>query len=137
MKNYEDILPLPHHRSAKRAHMTRLDRAAQFAPFAALSGFEGEIAEARRLMDTEAELTEWAAEQVDTGLRLVRRELERHPTVTVTWFEPDRRKSGGVYRTVTAAVKKILEPERLLLLEDDRRIPVERIVQITVRKNGV
>lgn len=133
MKNYEDMLSLPHHRSAKRSHMTRLDRAAQFAPFAALSGFDGEIAEAGRLTDAEAELSDWAAEQVDTALQTVRRELARQPEITVTWFIPDGRKSGGAYRTVTAGVKKILEAEKILLLEDDTRIPVGRIAQITVR----
>lgn len=133
MKNYEDILPLPHYRSAKRSHMTRLDRAAQFAPFAALSGFEGEITEAGRLTDTEAELTEWAAEQVDAQLQALRRELRQQPEVTVTWFVPDERKSGGAYRTVTARIRKILEPERLLILDGGIRVPVERIVRITMR----
>lgn len=130
---YEDILPLPHHRSAKRAHMTQLDRAAQFAPFAALSGYEGEIAEAGRLTTAEVELTEWAAEQVDAQLRKIRRELERQPEVTLTYFVPDQRKSGGAYCTVTARVRKILEPEGVLLLEGDTRVPLNRIVAATVR----
>ena len=113
--------------------MTRLDRAAQFAPFAALSGFEGEIVEAGRLTDTEIMLTEWAAEQVDEALRTVRRELGQRPTVEVTWFQPDERKAGGAYRTVTAGVRKILEPEGILLLDEDIRVPVKRIVALTVR----
>lgn len=130
---YEDILPLPHHRSAKRAHMTQLDRAAQFAPFAALSGYEGEIAEAGRLTTAEVELTEWAAEQVDAQLRKIRRELKRQPEVTLTYFVPDPRKSGGAYCTVTARARKILEPEGVLLLEGDTRVPLNRIVAATVR----
>ena len=133
MKGYEDILPLPHHRSVKRSHMTQLDRAAQFAPFAALSGFDGEIAEARRLTDSEAELTEWAAEQLDGQLQAVRRELGRQPEVTVTWFVPDGRKSGGTDRTVTARVRKILEPEGILLLEGDTRVPINQVVHVKLR----
>ena len=133
MSSYEDIIGLPHYQSAKRPHMTRLDRAAQFAPFAALSGFEGEIVEAGRLTDTEIMLTEWAAEQVDEALRTVRRELRQRPMVEVTWFQPDERKAGGAYRTVTAGVRKILEPEGILLLDEDIRVPVKRIVALTVR----
>lgn len=133
MRGYEDILPLPHHRSNKRAHMTQQDRAAQFAPFAALSGFEGEIIESARLTDAEAELTEWAAEQVDAGLRKLQRELDRRPEVKLTYFVPDGRKSGGAYRSVTARVQKILELERMLVLEDDTRIPIDRIVSVMVR----
>jgi hypothetical protein len=113
--------------------MSQQDRAAQFAPFAALSGFEGEIVETARMTDTEVELTEWAAEQVDAGLRKLQRELNRQPEVTLTYFDPDGRKSGGAYRSITARVRKILELERMLLLEDDTRIPMDRIVNVTVR----
>lgn len=133
MSGYEDILTMPHHRSTKRAHMTQQDRAAQFAPFAALSGFEGEIDEAGRLTEMEAELSEWAQEQVNEGLQIVQRELGRRPEVTLTYFVPDSRKSGGAYRSVTARVRKILETERILLLEGDVRVPIEQIVNIAVR----
>lgn len=133
MKPYEDILTLPHHRSAKRAHMTQRDRAAQFAPFAALNGYEGEIAEAGRLTDVQIDMTEWAVEQVDEGLQKIRRELKRQPQITLTYFVPDPRKSGGTYRTVTARVRKILEPERMLLLGDDTRIPFGQIISLQVR----
>ena len=133
MNCYDDMLELPHHQSAKRPHMTRLDRAAQFAPFAALSGFEGEIAEAGRLTDVEAELSEWAQEQVDKALRRVRREIGRRPVATVTWFRPDERKTGGSYQTVTARVWKLREQEGILVLEGNVRIPMEQIVQLLVR----
>ena len=133
MKEYEDILNLPHHRSAKRPHMTQQDRAAQFAPFAALSGYDGEVAEVGRRTEEEPDLTEWAAEQVDAGLQTLRRELGRQPEVTVTWFVPDQRKSGGAYRTATARVRKILELERILLLDDQTRVPMDRILGIVVR----
>lgn len=133
MNPYEDILLMPHHRSAKRPHMTQLDRAAQFAPFAALNGYAAEITEAGRLTVSEAELMEGAAEQIDQALRQVRRELPRQPEVTVTWFVPDGRKSGGAYRTVTARVRKLLEQERVLLLSDDTTVPFAHILYMLVR----
>ena len=132
MSRYEDILQLPHHRSKKRAHMTRQDRAAQFAPFAALSGFEGEIAESARLTDSQAQLTEWAEAQVDEQLRKLQQEFSRKPEITLTYFVPDERKAGGAYHSVTARARKILEQERIRLLEDDIRVPIDRIVSLTV-----
>lgn len=133
MNGYEDILPLPHHRSVKRSHMAQLDRAAQFAPFAALSGYEGEIAEAGRLTDAQAELTEWAVEQVDEGLQVVRQKIHRQPEITLTYFVPDRNKSGGAYRTVTARVRKMLEVEQALILSDETLVPFGQILSLTVR----
>lgn len=133
MTAYDDILALPHHRSAKRPHMPQLDRAAQFAPFAALSGYDGEIAEAGRLTESQTELTEWAVEQVDEGLQQIRRTLDRHPRVIMTYFIPDQRKSGGAYRTITTRVRKILEPEQALLLEGNILVPFRQIIALTVQ----
>ena len=133
MSSYEDMLHLPHHRSAKRAHMTQQDRAAQFAPFAALSGHEGQIAEAGRLTDEPVELTPWAVEQVDEGLRRIRQELDRCPEVTLTYFVPDGRKSGGAYRTVTARVRKLLELEQTLVLSDGTQVPFGQILSLSIR----
>lgn len=130
---YEDMIALPHHRSATRAQMTRLDRAAQFAPFAALNGYEDEIAETGRLTETAAELMEGWAEQIDRGLRLIRSRLCRQPEITVTYFVPDARKSGGAYRTVTDRVRKIKEQEQQLLLWDDTVIPFHAILRLEVR----
>ena len=79
------------------------------------------------------ELTEWAMEQVDEGLQQIRRELDRHPEVSLTYFVPDRRKAGGAYRTITARVRKILELERCLLLSDQTQIPFGQILSLAVR----
>ena len=133
MNGYEDIMTLPHYQSTKRPHMTQLDRAAQFAPFAALSGYEGEIAEAGRLTDAQAELTEWAVEQVDEGLQAIRQKLASQPEVRLTYFVPDKRKSGGAYRTMTARVRKILELEQALLLGDDIIVPFGQILSLMIR----
>ena len=133
MDAYEDIITLPHYRSPKRTGMPQQDRAAQFAPFSALSEYEAEIAEAGRLTDTAAELMEGSAEPIDEGLRRIRRELDRLPAVDVTYFLPDQRKSGGEYRTVYGRVSKIVEQERCLVLMDGTRIPFDRIYQLQVK----
>lgn len=133
MKTYEDMLSMPRHRSSRRAHMTQLDRAAQFAPFAALNGYDDQIMEAGRLTDGEREALEGRAEQIDEALRRVRRELALQPAVTVTYFVPDPRKSGGAYRTVTGRVRKLMEHEGILLLTDDTKIPIDRIWEMTAR----
>lgn len=133
MNPYEDMMELPHHRSATRPQMTRLDRAAQFAAFAALNGYEAEIAEAGRLTDSAAELMEGWAEEIDEGLRTIRRELDRQPEIVVTYFLPDERKRGGAYRTVTGRVRKFQEQERCLLLANGTVIPIDRIYELYVR----
>lgn len=134
MKNpYEDMLALPHHRSATRQRMPRLDRAAQFAPFAALNGYEAAIEETARLTDTAVELMEGRIEGIDESLRAIRRQLDQQPNIEVTYFCPDERKSGGAYRTVTGRVRKLLEQERLLLLTDETRIPCDKIIQLLLR----
>lgn len=130
---YADMITMPHYRSATRAGMARLDRAAQFAPFAALSGYEDEIAETGRLTDTAAELMEGQAEQIDRGLRYIQDRLCLQPEITVTYFVPDERKSGGAYHTVTGRVRKMKEQERQLLLCDDTVIPFHAILQLEVK----
>ena len=133
MNPYEDILTLPHHRSSGRAHMTQLDRAAQFAPFAALSGYGDAIEEAGRLTDAQVELMEGQIEAVDGALRTIKQRLKDRPIIQVTYFCPDERKHGGAYRSVTGRVRTLLEQERVLLLTDDTVIPFHQIVELTVR----
>lgn len=131
--SYEDMLTLPHHRSPTRRRMAQLDRAAQFAPFAALNGYEEAIEETGRLTTPEAELMEGMIERVDEGLRTISRKIEERPQIEVTYFCPDQRKSGGAYRTVTGRVRKLLEQERSLLLTDDTLISIDKIRTLQVR----
>jgi hypothetical protein len=133
MEQYEDIICLPHHQSEKRARMPREDRAAQFAPFAALNGYEAAIAETGRLTDIATEPMEGRAEAVDEGLRQIRQWQKEQPEVTVTFFEPDKRKAGGVYRTVTGRIRKFLEYERQLLLHDSTIVPFDCVYELTIR----
>jgi len=121
-RRYDDIIGLPHHVSAVHPQMSLYDRAAQFAPFKALTGYEDEAAEAARLTDARVELDSTRIEQLDARLRLLAERLADAPTVSITLFRPDERKDGGRYETVTAAVKRIDTIRRTLVLRDGREI---------------
>ena len=134
---YEDIIDLPHHVSQRRTPMSRLDRAAQFSPFAALTGFDGAIAETGRLTDREAELTEGSLAFLDEKLRLVQAAIHTRPEVSVTFFLPDARKDGGSYETHTGRVKKVDTYERTLVFTDGQIIPLERIYGLELMEPGI
>ncbi len=127
---YDDIISLPHHVSPVHPPMSLHDRAAQFSPFAALSGFEGEIKETARLTDGKRELDEGEEDRLDKRLRQIRQHLLKRPGVTLTWFKPDERKAGGAYETVVGNVKKLDTVQGILTLEDGRQIPLRQIVWI-------
>ena len=129
---YADILRLPHHRAAGRAHMSLHDRAAQFAPFAALTGFDGVIAETGRQTERRVELSESEKALLDRKLARIIESLQQgqHPTVTVEYFKADGRKDGGAYLTVKSRAKRLNEYERFLLLEDGTEIPFDDIYKI-------
>lgn len=124
---YDDIINLPHHVSTKHPHMAPSDRAAQFSPFAALTGHDEAIKETARLTDERMELDENRKELLDARLQLLREHLGEKPTVTFTFFEPDERKSGGAYVTVTGSVKKIEEYENKIILEEGVVILIDEI----------
>ena len=127
---YDDIINLPHHVSQKHAPMARADRAAQFSPFAALTGLDAALRETARLTDQRITLDEYEQAALDETLQSVRDALAKkeHPTVEVCYFVPDDRKAGGVYRTVTGAVKKMAEFEGLLILQDGTEVPMGEII---------
>lgn len=127
---YDDIIDLPHHVSAKRAKMSLVDRGAQFSPFAALTGFDAAIQETGRLTDARVELTESAKAALNEKIRHLADTANRQPRVTVTYFLPDQRKSGGEYITVTGQVKKVDPYIGAVILTDGRRIPFADITQI-------
>ena len=121
---YDDIIHLPHPTSPKHPRMLMADRAAQFSPFAALSGHGDAIAETARLTDRRVELEEDDRVELDRRLSLLLEHIRERPEVTVTWFQPDERKEGGMYRTTTGRLKKHRERERTLVLEDGTEIPM-------------
>lgn len=130
---YDDIINLPHHVSSKRPQMSMQDRAAQFSPFAALTGYDGEIKEAARLTDSKIELDEYEKQEVDEMLQLILRHIGEEFEVIITYFLPDERKAGGSYVNVTGIVKKLDEYERLLVMRDGIKIPIDDILKIEIK----
>ena len=106
---YADIIHLPHHQSATRPHMSLLNRAAQFSPYAALVGFDGVIAETGRLTDRKVELSETEKVVMDQKLTLISGLIQdgRHPMITVSFFVKDPLKEGGAYEEYSGPVRKI------------------------------
>ena len=129
--NYADIINMPHHVSSRHTPMSLLNRAAQFAPFAALTGYDEAVRETARYTDDEAELDEARLEILNERLRVLQSMQTEQPVVTVTFFQSDERKSGGAYVAATGSVKKIDDYERTVTLTDGSIIPIDRIVEIT------
>ena len=127
--NYDDILHLPHPTSKTHRRMSQEDRAAQFAPFAALVGYEDVITEAGRLTNRRIELDDGEISILDERLRLVMAD-GTDPEVSVTWFQPDERKNGGSYVTTIGKVKKVDELKRTLVMKDGTEVPIEEIIDI-------
>lgn len=127
---YDDIIDLPHHVSPTRPRMSMIDRAAQFSPFAALTGYDAAIKETGRLTDQRIELSEDSRAALDRKQQLLVECLADQPEVSVTYFIPDERKSGGAYVTVTGIVKKVDDYQRLLLLTEGTKIPLDDILEL-------
>ncbi len=133
---YDDMLDMPHHRSAERVPMSLHDRAAQFAPFAALSGHEKAIEETARLTDEKIILDETAIEKMNEKLYFLSEHLSEKMRVAITYFKPDRLKQGGAYLTDIGAVKKIDTVEQLVIMDSGVKIPMSQIVAIDLGDNG-
>lgn len=127
---YDDIIRLPHPDSPTHPRMPSGSRAAQFAPFAALTGHDAAIRETARLTDERIALDEGEQAALDRRLQLLRRHLDEQPAVLLTYFQPDVRKSGGAYRTAAGSVKKMNAHAGLLLLQDGTRIPIAEIIRV-------
>ena len=134
MTRYDDIINLPHHVSTTHAPMPVADRAAQFSPFAALTGYEDAIDETARLTQDWIELDENEKERLNEKFQQIREQLPTHPQVIFTYFEPDQKKQGGAYLTVEGRVKKIDEYRGVFILEDGREVLIESIVDVEIRK---
>lgn len=128
--DFDDIISLPHHVSKKRQPMSMLGRAAQFSPFAALTGYEDAVKETARETEARVELDDEAKEMLDRKLELIRSVLSEEPEVVFTCFVPDERKSGGKYEDISGAVRKIDSYQRIVVMADGTTIPVDNIVQI-------
>ncbi|MDD3919735.1 MAG: hypothetical protein PHO41_00960 [Eubacteriales bacterium] len=127
---YDDIMHLPHPVSSVHPPMPQADRAAQFSPFAALTGYADAIDETARLTDARVELDEDGKSALDSRLQLLQNSIKAQPEVTVTYFQPDEKKTGGAYVTATGAVQKIDGYRRLLCMTDGTAIPINDIYAI-------
>ena len=127
---YNEIINLPHHVSATRPQMSMIDRAAQFSPFAALTGYDAAIKETRRLTDEKIEMDEEALNILNMKFQILARSLDEEPEVTFTYFKPDERKAGGAYIEVTGTVKKVDDFERLIVMQNGMKIPMDDILNI-------
>ena len=123
---YADIINLPHHVSRKHPQMSMADRAAQFSPFAALTGHDAAIAEAARLTDERPILDESVKQKISDLLQLA--STDSSLVLNIVYFVPDTRKAGGSYAEITGHIKKLLPHEKLLILDTGTRIPVEEVV---------
>ena len=127
---YDEIIDLPHHVSKTRPQMPMSDRAAQFSPFAALTGYDSAIRETGRLTDERIELDEEALMELNMRYQLLVDSLKESPEVRINYFKPDERKSGGAYVTVTGVVKKVDDYERLITMQDGMAIPTDDVLTI-------
>ena len=127
---YDDMIDLPHPSSKKHPRISIRDRAAVFSPFAALSGHGAAIVETARLTDRRMELDEDTKEELDQKQAVLMEHIEEQPEVTVTWFQPDERKEGGAYLTVTGRLKKLDKIRRVLVLTDGTKILLANVVEL-------
>ena len=128
--DYRELLHLLHHRSQTHAPMPRRDRAAQFAPFAALTGYEAAVSETARLTDERIELDDCAMAALSDRLRVIADGDAGHCPVSITYFRPDARKRGGDYATAAGTVKKIDEYHRIVVMAGGLKVPLDDIIAI-------
>jgi len=128
---YEDIIGLPHHQSAFRPHMDVSARAAQFSPFAALTGYEDVIAEAGRLTEPFHEIDETIKERLDGKIRILKEHIQETPETEITYYVPDEFKSGGAYLTATGKLVRA-DGSRIILANGNEQIEIDpaRVIKI-------
>ena len=127
---YDEIIDLPHHVSKTRPQMPMSDRAAQFSPFAALTGYDSAIKETGRLTDEKIELGEESLTALNARYQTLMDALTEEPEVRITYFKPDERKAGGAYVTITGAVRKIDDFEQMITMRDGTRIPMGDVLSL-------
>ena len=129
-KNYDDIINLPCPTSKRHPRMAMIDRASQFAPFAALTGYDDAITETSRLTGTKLDLSDETKERIDIKINYLIDNMEESPEVTITYFVPDKKKAGGEYVTITDTIKKIDQYEHILIMESGVKISLFEILSI-------
>ena len=127
---YDEIMGLPHHVSKTRPQMPMSDRASQFAPFAALTGYDAAIKETGRLTDERIELDEGALTALNMRYQLLMDALDEEPEVEITYFKPDERKAGGKYVSAVGVVRKVDDFERRITMQDGAKIQMDDVLSI-------
>ena len=128
--NYEDIIDLPRFISKNRNHMTNHDRAAQFAPFAALTGYDESIKEAARLVDDQIELSESELRDLDMKFNVIESNIKDRPEVMITYFVKDENKNGGAYFSKAVTIRRIDLNERIIITTDKEKYRLDDIYDI-------
>lgn len=121
---YDDIIDLPHHEPTTRPRMAMENRAAQFSPFAALTGYDDATREEARLVDMKQELSEDMKDMIDAKLAVIEQHIKEQPEISVTYFQPDEKKTGGRYTTVSGNVRKLDGVEHVIIMADGTKIPI-------------
>lgn len=127
---YEDILHLPHYTSPNRKRMSLHDRAAQFSPFAALTGYDAAIRETARLTDAQIDLADDGTDILNRQIRILAEHQQEHPEITAAYFIPDERKQGGAYLQITGILRAVLPQEHAIVLEDGQELYFHRIYRL-------
>jgi hypothetical protein len=130
-EKYQAILDHPHHVSKTRPRMPMADRAAQFLPFAALTGYDAAIRETGRLTDQKIEMDEETLTLLDEKFQLLKDALSAEPEISLLYFKPDERKAGGAYLTAAGRIRKIDEFERMIVMRDGTKIPMDDVLDMT------
>lgn len=134
-KNYDDIIGLPHYVSQKRSKMSMHDRAAQFSPFAALTGYEEAVEETARLTDSKLIPDEERSAELDRTIRLILDSIGSRPEITVLYFVPDQKKNGGKYEEYTGFLRAFSDYDRVFIFEDGKKIAVNDIYDLKSTQN--
>jgi hypothetical protein len=132
MGNYDDIINLPHHEPKNHPRMSMWNRAAQFAPFAALTGYDDAISDSNLVREEFNEMGDFENEELNRTLADISSRLSDQPSVTVEYFEPDQNKAGGFHKVVVGTIRKIDEIVRIIEMTDGRRIPIDFVRDIKV-----
>lgn len=131
MNKYDDIIDLPHHVSKTRKPMSLYNRAAQFAPFAALTGYDDAIEETARLTETKVELSDELKNDLNQKINFIKNNIKVHPEITIKYFVRDNKKSGGIYKSLTSIIKKVDDFNKCFIFADNTNVYFDDIISIT------
>lgn len=134
MSRYDDIINIPRWNPKSHPRMSEYDRAAQFAPFAALTGYDAMVSETARLTDPKGDLDEEQMLALNETLSVIMEHINEDPKVCVTWFRKDVRKQGGEYVETEGTIRDVEPANRLIILKEGFRIPLDDIASISILK---